>query len=150
MDETLPADANLPDNAPLVLMVEDDADAAFLLRRLLRKTELPIRILHLNDGAKALNYFEELDHPAPDSDLVQPVLVLLDIKMPKVNGFEVLQRIRERSRPRRPVVIVTTSDDPKDKQRAADLGADAFLAKFPTMEELRQLLQQLMTERSAR
>lgn len=150
MDEPLTPDETLPDNAPLVLMVEDDADAAFLLRRLLLKTELPIRILHLNDGAKAVGYFDELDNASADSDLIHPVLVLLDIKMPKVNGFEVLECIREQSRPRRPVVIVTTSDDPKDKQRASDLGADAFLAKFPPVEELRQLLQQLMTERSTR
>lgn len=150
MEETHPTDANLPDNAPLVLMVEDDADAAFLLRRLLLKTELPMRILHLNDGAKALSYFEEIDRASADSQALHPVLVLLDIKMPKVNGFEVLERIREQSRPRRPAVIVTTSDDPKDKQRASELGADAFLAKFPPVEELRQLLQQLMAERVGR
>lgn len=140
----------MPPNAKaIVLMIEDDADAAFLLKRLLQKTGLPLEVKHLSDGSKALQYFDELERSGESSHAQQPLLVLLDIKMPKVNGFEVLTRIRAQSQPHRPVAIVSTSDDPKDRQRAADLGADAFLTKFPTTEELVALISPLLAPRSA-
>jgi CheY-like chemotaxis protein len=138
-----------PESKAFVLMIEDDADAAFLLKRLLQKTGLPLEVKHLSDGSKALQYFDELEQSGDRAHAAQPLLVLLDIKMPKVNGFEVLTRIRAQAQPHRPVAIVSTSDDPKDRQRAADLGADAFLTKFPSTEELAALITPLLAPRSA-
>jgi len=131
----------------LVAIIEDDADAAFLLRRLLLKTELPHHVEHLDDGEKALNFLTtRFDQTQTDES---PDLILLDIKMPKLNGFEVLEWIRSKAHLAVPVIVMTTSDDPNDQQRALDLGADAFVSKFPSAPEFRELVMKLLRANAA-
>jgi CheY-like chemotaxis protein len=80
------------------------------------------------DGERAIDYLTK--NPCPD-------LLLLDLKMPKVNGFEVLQWIRDKpSLKGLPVVVISSSDLPVDKERAADLGATAFFVKRSDFEPL--------------
>lgn len=128
---------------PLILIVDDDADSAFLVRRLLDKAQLGHRTLHLADGERAIRYFEE-------GKAIETALMVLDIKMPKVNGFEVLEWIRANPQCELPIVVMTTSDDPRDRERAESLGADAFVSKFPVAEEFRKLLERLLPGKVAR
>ena len=131
----------------LVAIIEDDADAAFLLRRLLQKTQVPHHVEHLDDGEKALNFLTARFDVALHGE--SPDLILLDIKMPKLNGFEVLQWIRSQAHLAVPVIVMTTSDDPSDQQRALDLGADAFVSKFPSATDFRDLVTKLLRANAA-
>jgi len=135
-----------PDTKPLILIVDDDLDAAFLIRRLLSKSEVPHDCLHLGDGEKAIDYL--VSSGAPDSKISRPAAMLLDIKMPKVGGFDVLEWMRSSPRYAVPVMVLTTSDDPRDKERAEFFGADAFAAKFPPVEEFREHLEKLLGPRT--
>jgi CheY-like chemotaxis protein len=131
----------------LVAIIEDDADAAFLLRRLLQKIEVPHHVEHLDDGEKALNFLTARFDAAAINE--SPDLILLDIKMPKLNGFEVLEWIRSKAHLAVPVIVMTTSDDPNDQQRALDLGADAFVSKFPSTADFRELVTRLLRTNAA-
>ncbi|HEY9154076.1 MAG TPA: response regulator, partial [Opitutaceae bacterium] len=102
---------------------------------------------HLDDGEKALNFLTaRFDQTTAD---VSPDLILLDIKMPKLNGFEVLEWIRGKAHLAVPVIVMTTSDDPNDQQRALDLGADAFVSKFPSATDFRELITKLLRTNAA-
>lgn len=126
---------------PFILIVDDDVDSAFLIRRLLSKSGLTHESLHLVDGERAIEYLNGCkDHVGVGG---RPTLMILDIKMPKVSGLEVLQWMRKNPARGVPVVVMTTSDDPGDRQRAAQLTADAFLAKFPAPEEFRVIFERV-------
>lgn len=132
----------------LVAIIEDDADAAFLLRRLLAKTQLPHEVTHLDDGEKALEFLTERFAETADQAQV-PDLILLDIKMPKLNGFEVLEWIRSTAHLSVPVIVMSTSDDPNDQQRALKLGADAFVSKFPNANDFQTLVIKLLGSKTS-
>ena len=109
--------------APLILIVDDDADSAFLVRRLLDKAQLGHRTLHLADGERAIRYFEE-------GKAIGTALMVLDIKMPKVNGFEVLEYMCDREEFRKiKRFILTTSGDRTDKATAEKLGISGYIIK---------------------
>lgn len=105
----------------VVLLVDDNLDHRFLTRRALRawESEGRVRVEVAEDGESALDRLRA--PPAPD-------LVLLDIKMPRLDGFEVLERIRQEGR-RPPVVMFTSSENRTDLERARRLGADDYVTK---------------------
>lgn len=125
---------------PLILVVEDDVDAVFLVGRLLVKSEIDHQMLHLGDGEQAIRYLK-----SGPTGPARPALILLDIKMPKINGLEVLAWLRAEGDGTIPVVMMTTSDDPRDQERARSLQADAFIPKFPPAAEFRELLRKLLS-----
>lgn len=135
-----------PEKKPFILVVDDDSDAAFLVLRLLSKSEVPHESLHLGDGEKAIQYLDSCS--GLESAPPRPAAMLLDIKMPKVGGFEVLEWMQRFPEFAVPVMVLTTSDDPRDKERAEILGADAFAAKFPPVEEFRELLEKVLARRA--
>jgi CheY-like chemotaxis protein len=132
------------DEKSLVIIIEDDADAAYLLRRLLAKSGLKHDCVHLADGEQAVDFLSRNTATTANGGQA-PQLILLDIKMPKVNGFEVLEWIRSHAPGSIPIIVMSTSDDPNDKQRAEALGADAFVSKFPSLEAFRVLLAKLLS-----
>ena len=124
-----------------VLLAEDDADDAELLGVALEKSELPHALRHVADGETAISY---LAGEAPYSDREQfpaPAVLLLDLKMPRKNGFEVLQWIRSSGAwTHLPVIILTSSDEPRDINRACELGATAYLTKSPSFKNVLEIL----------
>ena len=110
-----------------ILLVEDNADDEFLTLRALRRSQLPAPVI-LRDGAEALAY---LFGQAAGRDPAQlPAVILLDLKLPKVDGLDVLRRIRADARTRLVrVVVLTSSNEPPDIQASYELGADSFVRK---------------------
>ena len=113
-----------------ILIVEDNPDDAELAIRALRKHHLANQERHLNDGAEALAFlFGTGEYAGRDISLV-PKVILLDLKMPKVNGLEVLERIKAAQHTKTiPVVILTSSAEDPDVKRAYALGANSYIVK---------------------
>lgn len=119
------------DDAPVeILLVEDNPGDAKLTLRTLIKSKIANRIDHVNDGQAALDYlFREGEYAA-----LEPVtglrMVLLDIKLPKIDGLEVLRRIRDNPRTTNlPVVLLTSSKQERDIARGYDLRANSYIVK---------------------
>jgi CheY-like chemotaxis protein len=128
----------------LVLVVEDDPYDTKLILRAIEKARLANPIQTVQDGEMAVAY---LSGQTPYADREQhplPVLILLDLKLPKCSGFEVLQWIRREPLLRRiPVVVLTSSRLSSDVGRAYDLGANSYLVKPVGTEELINLLKSI-------
>ena len=110
---------------PTILIVDDDEGHAILIRENLEAAGLSNRIRHFRDGQAILDFFFK-DHPAPGDAF----LVLLDIRMPKVDGIEVLRRIKADPQLRKlPVIMLTTTDDSREIVRCHDLGCNVYMQK---------------------
>ena len=114
----------------LILIAEDNDDHVVLLRRALKKGAILNPIFVVNDGEEVIAYLKGESKFADRYEYPLPGLLLLDLKMPKKNGFEVLQWIRQQPFLKRlRVVVLTTSDNPQDIDRAYELGANSFIVK---------------------
>lgn len=114
----------------VILLVEDNPMDAALMLRALKRNCITNQVVIAGDGVEALDY---LFGSADDAGCVGgalPRVVLLDLKLPKVDGFEVLRRIRADERMNRlPVVVLTSSNEKQDSDRAYFLGADTYIQK---------------------
>lgn len=126
---------------PSILVVEDNPDDVLLLQRAFRRANLPNPLHFVSDGQQAMEY---LGGAPPYEDRAKypvPGLVLLDLKLPKRTGHEVLQWIRAQPGLRRlPVAVLTTSRESPDVNRAYDLGANSYLTKPVEFDSLLQLV----------
>lgn len=125
----------MPENKS-ILLVEDHPDDQALLLRAMKKNHIANEIVVTNDGEEALDYIYGRGKFADRDALVLPELVLLDLKLPKVSGFEVLQELRKDERTKYiPVVVLTSSIEEADMIRSYDLGANSFVQKPVDFEE---------------
>jgi two-component system response regulator len=117
-------------NDKIILLVEDNPDDVALTRRVFEKHRIGNQIVEAHDGAEALDYLFGTGAHAGRDLRQQPQLILLDIKLPKVDGIEVLRRIRGDPRTRLlPVVILTSSKEEKDVVTSYALGANSYVRK---------------------
>ena len=114
----------------LILLVEDNPDDVALTVRAFAKSKIANELVVTTDGEEALEYlFATGRHTSRDAS-VMPEVVLLDLKLPKLDGLEVLRRLRADERTRRlPVVILTSSNEEQDMVRGYDLGANSYVRK---------------------
>ncbi len=128
-------------NAP-ILLVEDNEDDEALALRALRKNHLANDVAVVRDGVAAVAYLlGTAEAPATEP---LPAVVLLDLKLPKLDGFEVLQRLRAAPRTRRlPVVILTSSKEDRDLIESYDLGANSFVRKPVDFDQFIEAVRQL-------
>jgi len=114
-----------------VLLVEDDLNDIFLVKRAFKMAHLPDPLQVVTDGQEAINYLKGEGKYADRQGYPLPKLIVMDIKMPRRTGFEVLEWVKGNSRPLRriPIVIVSSSDNPSDINRAYELGANAYMVK---------------------
>ena len=109
-----------------ILLVEDNPDDVELTKRALARSNVPSDLVVARDGAEALDYL----FSAGGDDHQLPQLVLLDLKLPKVDGLEVLQRVREDKRTKLlRIIVLTSSNEDEDKLRSYNLGASSFVRK---------------------
>jgi len=129
-------------NPGKILLVEDNPDDVALTLRALKSHNITNDVVVAEDGAKALAYLFGADGaPAPEAP---PAVVLLDLKLPKINGLEVLRRIRSDERTRLlPVVILTSSDEERDVIDGYSLGANSYVRKPVDFVEFTQAAKQL-------
>ena len=113
-----------------ILLVEDDADDAELTLRALRKVHVQNSVLWVKDGQQALHYLCGTGPYAERGRNRHPKLILLDLKMPKIGGIEVLTHIRSDARMRTiPVVVMTSSTSEEDVTRCYRLGVNSYVSK---------------------
>lgn len=122
-----------------ILLVEDNPDDVELVKRSLRQGNIANRIDLARDGAEAIEYL----HGERAADRL-PEVVLLDLRLPKVSGLEVLRRIRAEERTRLlPVVILTSSDEERDVVESYNLGANGFVKKPVEFDEFAEAVRHL-------
>ena len=110
-----------------ILLVEDNADDAELTRLALDRHQLSSRVVHLTDGAQAIEYLFGAGGAAEANDLS---FILLDLKLPKVDGLQVLERIKGDPRTRSiPVVILSSSNQERDISRSFESGVNSYVVK---------------------
>ena len=126
-----------------ILLVEDSQDDVELTLRAFKSHNITNAVVVASDGAKALEYlFGSDDGTTPPGDL--PAIVLLDLKLPKVNGLEVLERIRGDERTRfLPVVILTSSNEQQDLIEGYKLGVNSYVRKPVDFTEFTEAVRQL-------
>ena len=121
-----------------ILLVEDNPDDAELTIRVLKKHNLANNLVHLHDGEEALKFLFE-------NDMNIPKIILLDLKMPKVTGLEVLQQIKsDPALESIPVVIVTSAQDKAELQACFDLGINSWFRKPPEFAEFGKAVKEIL------
>jgi len=127
-----------------ILIVEDNPNDAQLTMRSLKKNNLANHIMHVSDGQTAVDYlFGEAEYQGRNV-LDQPKVVLLDLKLPKLNGLQVLARIRGDARTKMlPVVILTSSQQESDLIESYKLGANSYIVKPVEFENFAKSVQEV-------
>ncbi len=122
-------------NDLLIYLVDDDEDDRLLLRQAFRQHPALCQISEFVDGVDLIGQLDQL------TEGNYPNLILLDLNMPRIDGFDVLRIIRQNSSWHMiPIVILTTSDDQRDRQRSLELGADDYMVKPPSYSMLRSII----------
>ena len=124
-----------------ILLVEDDDDDVFLFKRALKTAQVGNPVNVVTDGRAAIEYLSSAAQGSDPEKYPLPLVTFLDLKMPNVDGFEVLNWIRTQPALSSAVVVVLTgSNQPRDHQRAYALGARSYLVKPAKPEEIRQFI----------
>ncbi len=130
----------MPKPQAVILLVEDDPGHARLIEKNLRRSSVTCEIVKLADGQQILDYLftegKAAESPGP--------VVLLDLNMPGLNGYQVLERLKAHQRTRAiPVVILTTADDSAEIKRCYDLGCNAYITKPVDYEQFSEMIHRL-------
>jgi DNA-binding response OmpR family regulator len=121
----------------LILLVEDDPDHELLTIRALKKSNIANDVRVARDGEEAINMIL-------GDDALRPQVVLLDLKLPKLDGLEVLRRIRENEATRMlPIVVLTSSDEERDVVRSYQLGVNSYIRKPVNFNDFAEATRQL-------
>ncbi len=132
------------DGSATILLIEDNLLDIELTVNALERGVQNFHIHTAHDGEEALEFLRNLEDALPTTAIL-PKLILLDLKIPKLSGFEVLQKIKENPVSRIiPVVVLTSSGDEEDMLKCYNLGANSYIQKPVSYEEYRKLVQNLV------
>jgi len=121
-----------------ILLVEDNADDAYFMQKAFEAAGVANSVTIMTDGEEAIEY---LSSPEMTDELKRPCLTLLDLKLPYRNGFDVLAHVREQPVTKLlTVVVLTSSNEPSDINRALELGANAYVVKPSAFNELNKVV----------
>lgn len=127
-----------------ILLVEDNPHDAELTMRVLKKNNLSDHILWLKDGTEALDYFFGTGRDAPETIDYAPKMILLDLKLPKTDGLDVLRRLKsDRRTDMIPVVMLTSSREDQDIAQSYRLGVNSYIVKPVDFENFSEAVAQL-------
>lgn len=128
----------------IIMLIEDNPDDEVLTIRALKKNNILNEVVVARDGVEALNYlFSESGFEGRDTNIM-PEVILLDLKLPKIDGHGVLKRIRANSRTKLiPVVILTSSNEDKDVVDSYNLGANSYIRKPVDFDQFTEAIKQL-------
>jgi two-component system response regulator len=128
----------------VILLVEDNPDDEALALRALKKNNITNEVVVARDGAEALDYLLGAGSRAGNGTAVLPQVVLLDLKLPKVDGLEVLRRLRADPRTKLlPIVILTSSNEEQDLLKGYDFGANSYVRKPVDFGQFTEAVRQL-------
>lgn len=128
----------------IILLIEDNPDDEALTLRALKKNNILNEVIVARDGAEALDYLFCRGRYEDRNQARTPELILLDLKLPKVDGLEVLKQLRENEQTRRlPVVILTSSNEQRDILAGYDLGANSYIRKPVDFTQFTEAVRQL-------
>jgi DNA-binding response OmpR family regulator len=131
----------MPKKTYLLILIEDDANDVLLFQKAIAKSGLDVELVVLRDGEKAISYLSGETDP---NAAINPDLVLLDLKLPRKSGFEVLEWIKNHPNLHTtPVVILSSSKQTQDVDHAYKLGANSYLVKPTGFTELNRLISDL-------
>ena len=132
------------DDLSTILLVEDNPDDVELIAYAFKKAGIVNPIIVVDDGEKAINYVHGRAAYADRLEFPVPGIILLDLKLPRRSGFEVLEAVRATEATRRvPVVVLTSSNQQDDIRRAYDMGANSYLVKPISRDALIAMAQSL-------
>ncbi len=127
-----------------ILLVEDNPDDVTLTLRALQKSKVANEVVVAKDGVEAVEYFECTGRFSGRDPCIVPQLVLLDLKMPRMDGLELLKRLRADEKTKLlPVVVLTTSSEDKDRVQSYKLGANSYVRKPVDFNQFVAAVQQL-------
>lgn len=128
----------------VILLVEDNSDDEVLAVKALKKSNLMNGVVVAHDGVEALDYLFGVGTYAGRDLAVQPGVILLDLKLPRLDGLEVLRRLRSDERTRRlPVVVLTSSKEQQDLLQSYGLGANSYIRKPVDFNQFTEAMRQL-------
>ena len=135
----------MPESEPVeILLVEDNPSDAELALHALKKCKVANHILHVRDGAEALDFLFRRGEYSARNDENRPVLVLLDLKLPKVDGLQVLKQIKSDPRTKAiPVILLTSSKEESDMTAGYQLGVNSYIQKPVNFGEFQEVVRQL-------
>jgi CheY-like chemotaxis protein len=134
----------MPHDQPVtILLVEDDPGHARLIERNLRRAHITNDIITLSDGQQAVDYlFKEQTYAGAVH--IMPLLILLDLNLPGLDGYQVLTRLKADERTRHiPVIILTTTDEPYEIERCYALGCNVYITKPVEYEQFAEAIRKL-------
>lgn len=141
----MPTQTQQSDRPFCILMADDDLDDISLVADALAECPFPTEFKNVSDGYELIQYLHRRGYYAT-AEAPEPDLILLDLNMPKRNGTEVLAELKSTPVLREiPIVILTTSDGERDRFRTENLGADGYLTKPNSYEELVEMMNLLKT-----
>ena len=128
----------------MILLVEDNPDDEALTMRALKKNNILNDVVVAHDGVEALDYLFANGNQAGSNSNFRPEVILLDLKLPKVDGLEVLRRVRADARTRLlPIVVLTSSKEERDMIESYSLGANSYIRKPVDFVQFGEAVQQL-------
>lgn len=126
-----------------ILLVEDDPGHARLIEKNLRRSGITNELVAVGDGQEALDYLHGKGEYATAGSS-SPLLVLLDLNLPVLDGYQVLQRMKANERTKRiPVIILTTTDDSREVSRCYDLGCNVYITKPVDYQEFSDAIRKI-------
>jgi DNA-binding response OmpR family regulator len=129
---------------PTILLVDDDDSFKRLIERALSNSQFKASLQYVWNGQEAISYLSRSEEFKDEMKYPWPCAVLLDLKMPRLNGFEVLEwRLARLDLKEMPFVVLTSSDLRQDKERALELGADHYFVKPMSLQELTAIIDAL-------